>query len=315
MKIYNLFNIAIFSSFLIYFACNNKDEVKPKPNPVDTTKNPVDTTKKPVDLDSLKTDSIFKEAVSLIRDDNQIVNELNDILGFQDEIMTLGAVNFGRIAFKFDGCVNVTVNPRTDTTNGIVILDFGNGCRASKDDRIRKGKVVWTYSKKLHQKTAVLTTSFENYMVKRFNNFDSVMLDNSSSITTTHVDSNQNGMILERQVNIILKFGDGTKISNQGRNDITAKVEAISDKFDNSYIQKQGNSLSGIDRKGKSFKRTVISDLLTKGSCQFYSDYKPVSGKEAFEIDGKSILIDYGNGTCDGEVSITINGKTKKTNW
>jgi hypothetical protein len=336
MKIYNLLNAAIFSSLLIYFSCNNKDEVKPNPNPVDTTKNPTDTTKNPVDTtknpidtsnkwpskaDSLRADSIFKDVDKLTKEDSQIDNEIECITGIQDEIMAKGNINFynsslDTIRDTYNNCANVKIVPKGTNSEGLVIVNFGKGCKLESDERIRKGILKWTYTKKFHEKGAEIKTSFVNFVVRRNFNFDSVMFSNTSQIVTTILDTNARKIVIKRDINLSINYGDGSSFTSIGSQNLDLDLGGeYGFNVDNNTILKVGNTSTGVDRIGKNYTKTISSEVERRGACASSAKYRPYLGKITYKKGENTMLVDFGTGTCSGEIITTFKGKTKKTNW
>jgi len=314
-----LIKVALFASLFIYFSCKKETDNKPNPNPIDTTKNPIDSTKH-TSRDSLRMDSIFNVVEQMVKEDCQIDNEIEDIAGMQDEIMIKGGINFGRIAadtirFKYESCADVKVVPKTTTSSGLVIVDFGSGCRSQNDQRIRKGIVRWTYTQKLHEKGAVLETRFVNYKVKRNSNYDSAIFENSCAITTTNLDTNSTGFILKRDILLDISYGDGSSFSTQGTQNLAVSLGEIAFKWDNTSILKQGSSLSGKDRKGKTFTKTATTDIVRKGDCAIAGKFRPFSGIMTYQEAATIRTVNFGTGSCVGDVITTMNGKTKKSFW
>jgi hypothetical protein len=71
-------------------------------------------------------------------------------------------------------------------------------------------------------------------------------------------------------------------------------------------------SSSGTNRKGKTYAMTITKALVYKRSCAITNKvFIPVEGTKELTVDTKKVTIDYGTGTCDNTVTVTINGKSK----
>jgi hypothetical protein len=76
------------------------------------------------------------------------------------------------------------------------------------------------------------------------------------------------------------------------------------------------STASGTNRKGYTYAMQVTKDIIYKNSCLADKIFVPVSGtKELTVTKGTNaptqITVDYGDGTCDKSVTITINGKSE----
>ena len=64
---------------------------------------------------------------------------------------------------------------------------------------------------------------------------------------------------------------------------------------------------SGVNLDGKNFTATITSPLIYKNRC-----FHPVSGILEIAADGEDLkIIDYGNGECDNEATVTVDDQTE----
>jgi len=62
---------------------------------------------------------------------------------------------------------------------------------------------------------------------------------------------------------------------------------------------------SGVNRAGKNYTHTVTEPLILRRNCRWL-----VKGVVEFEVDAKTALLDYGDGTCDRFATLTMNGES-----
>jgi hypothetical protein len=62
---------------------------------------------------------------------------------------------------------------------------------------------------------------------------------------------------------------------------------------------------SGVNRKGNAYTLTIQDPLVVKIACKYITQ-----GIIEFVNSKKTLEIDYGNGSCDDDATITINGVT-----
>ena len=69
---------------------------------------------------------------------------------------------------------------------------------------------------------------------------------------------------------------------------------------------------AGVNRKGKTYVMNITKNLIFKRECEISNDVViPVEGVKELLVDTKKITMDFGSGTCDNTVTITIDGKSK----
>ena len=77
--------------------------------------------------------------------------------------------------------------------------------------------------------------------------------------------------------------------------------------MDDSIEIETTSTASGVRRSGRSYEVTLLENLVYKRHCGI-----AVSGVKKYVVDGKrEITIDYGDGVCDKDFTITINGVTR----
>jgi hypothetical protein len=253
-------------------------------------------------------------------DGNRAETESEDVSGMEEDIMGRD-INFGRIAtdsvFQYDnGCGTVTIIRKGNNSTGKVTIDFGAGC-VGKDGRTRKGKIEWTFTDRIRKPNAVIVTSFINYGVKKPGGEDFVMIDNASKKTTTNTSQVEsvNTLNIKRDLDMKLNFSDGASFTQKGTKDIKLELNVLGNRWDNVHTVLAGSVVTGNDRRGRTYTWTATSDIVRKSACALQTIYKPVSGILTIANDSKTKVIDFGNGNCDNEVTVTINGKLRKTRW
>ncbi len=67
-------------------------------------------------------------------------------------------------------------------------------------------------------------------------------------------------------------------------------------------------ALKGITRSGAEFKATITSEIVFKRGCFGRHSFVPVSGTVEVTTAGVTSVIDYSDGTCDEDYTITTAG-------
>jgi len=251
-------------------------------------------------------------------DGNRADHESDDVSGLEEEIMGNNKISFARTAvgdsiYK-DSCATITIVKKGNNPTGKVTVDFGTGC-IGKDGRMRKGIIEWTFTNRIRIPGAVVKTSFKGYGIKKATGDEYVMIDNSSSKITTNVGSSESdaSISLKREINMKMLLSDGTTFTHAGTKNIT--VTGLNDRWTRIHTVLAGSQIIGTDRKGRAYTQTATTDIVRKGACALQGYYKPVSGIMTITHDNKTKIVNFGNGDCDGEVLVTINGKLRKTRW
>lgn len=187
--------------------------------------------------------------------------------------------------------INTTVNPHTIT------VDFGTvNCQCS-DGRNRRGIINITYTGNYRDSASTHTITFTNYYVN-----DNQVLGTK---TVTNIGRNAAGhSVFSISVNgTIIKANNGGTItwtSSRTREWIIG--ESTPNCSDDVYLI--SGSASGTNTSGNSFTAQITNPLRRELSCRHF-----VSGTFTLTPSGKATrTIDFGNGVCDDQATVTING-------
>ncbi|TAD97536.1 MAG: hypothetical protein EAZ97_12375 [Bacteroidetes bacterium] len=237
------------------------------------------------------------DSEQITQDDATVSEENIDSYDLSDDAI-LYAISNGR---EEDGrledfCVKPIVNKASKT----ITVDFGTGC-TDKSGRNRKGKMIITYTGIIPSPTNGRTITFENYSVDG--------KEISGTITTSALQINADKTVQHSRTasNMLIKFTDGTTLKYNGNHTFILDINGKSD-FSNKVSVKITGSSSGTSRKGVNFTNTISKALVTKFACAKV----PVEGILEVTTDKNKASIDYGNGSCDKKVTVTVNGKSKE---
>jgi hypothetical protein len=196
--------------------------------------------------------------------------------------------------------ITLTVDPASTpaTPKGEIVIDFGTTGCTDNDNNIRTGKLIITYNGRRWQpgSTVVLTT--DNYTV------NGVLLEGTRTSTNA-----QNSTGDAPKFQVVLNDGKATfpdqSVATR-ESDITWTWVRAANPVDDQLIIDPA-SASGTTRGGRDYTVTVLEALKYKRFCGI-----AVDGIKQYVINGsKQITIDYGDGTCDRSVTITVNGVTR----
>jgi hypothetical protein len=104
-----------------------------------------------------------------------------------------------------------------------------------------------------------------------------------------------------------LTFPDGTTILRQANYDVT--IDYVAKTLTLSANTVKLHSASGVTRGLKEYTMDINTPLVYKAECLATGVYIAASGKKTITA-GLAYTIDYGDGTCDNTVTITVGGKS-----
>jgi hypothetical protein len=200
---------------------------------------------------------------------------------------------------RIEACGTVTNEPATK----VLTIDFGTAGCVGVDGRTRKGKIAITYVGTVPQTSATRSITFTNYSV------------NGSSITGTISESGYTRTgtafsfsVSASGVTVLLSDGRTYTISNLQRTmsvNLGATVQDVSDDV---------TTITGTSTQtGSSGTPTTIeitSPITFKGSCTSTGNLYPSSGVYKVTEPTISYTVDWGTGTCDKQIAITVFNKT-----
>ena len=200
---------------------------------------------------------------------------------------------------RVETCATVTLSP-ADTTSfpKTMTIDFGSGC-TSANGITRKGKIIATLSGKIRKSGTTTSVSFSNYYVNNYH------VEGAYSITTNS--GNGNGINYTTAVSGgKITWPDGNTWYNYSGTHTLAQTSGIGTAtfMDDVYSWTGGFTTSSS--AGKSLTVSITSPLIKSMSCK-----NIISGVQAFTYNVISGSINYGDGTCDNQATLTVGNKTQ----
>lgn len=253
------------------------------------------------------TQDITEEAIT-----ESYFQDMDDMAGVAINSPNETQLSGGRIAttitiedqrFNCAGIV-VTVEPGPNSTvgspQGVLTINFGaTGC-ADLRGNIRTGKLIFTYSGRRFQPGSTVVTTTDNYTI------NGILIEGTRTLT------NITGSTQEApKFNAVLENGKATFLADgtfaERESNITWQWVRAANPSDDYLMIDQSSIANGVTRGGRTYEVSLSKALKYKRFCGI-----AVEGIKTYVIDGtKEIIIDYGNGTCDKAVVITVNGITR----
>lgn len=223
-------------------------------------------------------------------------NCYGDIQNIADEAYA-GNLNGYRADTLVFGCATVirdtTSSPRTIT------IDFGTTNCPCTDGRNRRGKIITTYTGGYKDPGTVITHTTDDYFVN-----DNEVIGTK---VVTNMGTNTDGNIyytIDVNGTVIKANGGGTLTWTSDR--VREYIQGASTpEWDDDVYLITGTG-SGTRPNGQTFTVTILTALRKEIGCRHF-----VSGSFELLPSGKPArILDYGNGTCDNQATVTINGNT-----
>jgi hypothetical protein len=248
-------------------------------------------------IDEIETTFELSENQAVTDDVTEDVNDVVEETAAKHGLLSGGVCGTSETMNWSGACANVTVTGSFPAKN--IKIDFGTGC-TSPSGVVRKGVINVVLTDSLRKAGSVATITFDNYYVNSFKK--------EGTITRTN-----NTVSGNRSVN--RKVAGGKITSPNGKvwlheSDVnitqTAGSETACDLRDDVY------SISGTktvtNAKGKTRTSTTQTALQKKMSCANISEgVLKVQGTNHYAI------IDFGNGSCDNQATISIDGRPART--
>jgi hypothetical protein len=246
----------------------------------------------------------FNPDTSTAQDNARAQGSVIDVFGIVTSNADEGG---GGKAYVADSTACYDINFAIDTVTNVrsLIITFDSlGCDLG-DGVIRKGQIIASISGPWFTVGSVMTITFNNF------SRDGNIL--SGTITSTHESPVlTNGSLTPTysltSTNMGLTYSDGKTVSWNDNVDIVW-LEGYLTILNRSDDKLQMNSVgNGINRNGEAFV-TTGTDLIKIGTCEGI-----VSGTLQITKGVDNLTIDFGNGECDGSVTVTQNGTSVTVN-
>ncbi len=228
-----------------------------------------------------------------ISDDDALADDLfDDILSQGDSYGT-----FEKSGYEKGACTPEITKTAKDSFPRTVTIDFGTTDCEGRYGHLRRGKIIITESAKRTETGATSTFTLQDYYV------DGYKIEGTR--TVTNMSDSINGL----KVGITLIGGKITTPEGKEITRTATRARTLVEGQDtplNLWDDKWSitGEASGVNRNGKSYTSIITDALLIDRSCKF----KLTKGIVTITSDKHILVINYGDGSCDNETKITIDG-------
>ncbi len=238
---------------------------------------------------------------SMAQDQSFAENTLEEVSKIADQAcdeMTLRTYRTGN-----DNSNSATITSTVSGNTKTVTIDFGAVDVTCMDGKRRKGKIMVSFTGNYRDVNGTHTITFENYFVNDYK-------VNGSKVVTNSGKNALNQTVFTIETHVTLGNTSGQTMawnSNRMRTWIegestTYASDALAGVRDDVY--EVTGTASGTSFNGLAFTVTITEPVRIETDCRFIT-----KGKAELMPEGKALrIINYGDGTCDGYIIVTING-------
>jgi hypothetical protein len=197
------------------------------------------------------------------------------------------------------GSPTITVDP-ADTLDGFPVtmtIDWGTGITDGVDGKTRSGKIICVFSDYWHNVGSTIKVTMVNFISNGTSfSCDSMKISRSAVNAFSH--RVFNGRCSNSAWANALQWSGTRTITQTGG--FSTPLNPLDDVY-----SVTGNA-TGVNREGKAYTVNISSPIVKRTSCSWVE-----SGRVDITPEGLAVrTIDYGNGTCDSQATVTINGNT-----
>lgn len=201
-------------------------------------------------------------------------------------------------------CGTVTLNP-IGTFPTTLTIDFGTSGCVGNDGRFRVGKIVSVLTGHWRDSGTTVTITPDNYSVDGYHVSGTKTIENKGRINgnLTYDVAVTNGKIIAPNGDSATRDSDVTYEWIAGEN-TTFMSHGTAGILDDIYLIR--GTYTGVNRNGLAYTANTTTDIRKELSCKW-----PVSG--VLDINPQGLptrTIDFGNGTCDDDATVTVNNIT-----
>lgn len=196
-------------------------------------------------------------------------------------------------------CPTLTWAQPHGTYPNTLTIDYGTGCQC-RDGREKSGQIIVETSADMRTSGAVQVITLQDFYVA------GTHMEGSRTVTHTGL----NG--LDQPVYSVTGSGNATFSNGE-----TAALEinhvrtmiagSETESVDDDVFSIIGTQ-SAVNRKGKSVTGTIIQPLIRSRQCRWITE-----GVVEITASGRTRTLDFGDGTCDNEATITFANGSERT--
>lgn len=181
---------------------------------------------------------------------------------------------------------------------GTVTLDFGDGCIDAKGN-VRKGIITISHTGSYFLSGSTTVLAFVDYSI------NDIQVEGKRTVTNITEDDRdtltfsvtlEGGKVTWTDGSFATREVDHVRVWERALNPINDRILV-------------SGTASGTTRRGITYSSAIQEDLVFVRSCRRSRRAGlPVDGVNVITTSNKVITLDFGDGECDNEVTVTVNG-------
>ena len=245
------------------------------------------------------------DEVAIAEDDalaESLFDDIFDVANAAEQLID-GQIYNGTLksAVVSDSCPNVTVN-HTDSTfwPKIITIDYGDGCTGLYE-QTRSGKIIIQVTGRYRVSGTSRTITLENYYI------NGIHVEGTKTVTNDGENDDGNICYSIELTGGRITTPDSIVITRESvrTREWVGGSETLWNIWDDVYFIT--GQTTGTNFRGVAYSRTIITPLEWAATCRFIK-----SGSIDIAVGvNDPITLDFGNGECDNEATVSRNGETK----
>lgn len=250
-------------------------------------------------------DKISDEDIALVEDDaltDVLFGDIWEAVDYAEKIVDDQIFNAQSKSQEIvvDSCPTITVDhPDTTYWPKVITIDYGTTDCTGFYGQTRRGKIIITVTGRYRFAGSQKTVNLVDFYI------NDIHIEGTKTITNNGKNENgnltytvelvggkvttPNDVVIEREFTRTREWVEGADTPNH---------------WDDVYFIT--GSATGVNYKGDSYTRTILTPLEWAASCRFIK-----SGSIQSVVGDRSpVILDYGNGECDNEATLTKDGET-----
>jgi len=254
-------------------------------------------------ISSCKKDDLWKDlSLNLEQNNAFIENEMDQSSIFSDEAYSSGVIKSDFSGSELDirhNCAQLTIDTLNESHK--ITIDFGTENCLGRDDRFRRGKIIVDWKGQYRKLNSTHTITFSDYHV------NGIKIEGTRTVTNAGKDQYENTFFT---ISNSGKFTltDGTVYEHQ-----SSRIRTWTAGADTYLIWDDEYKITGTaslsNNKGQSLAAEITTPLhialtcgnIKAGIIEFTVNPGPFSER----------ILDYGNGNCDDQATVTVGGNTR----
>jgi len=249
-------------------------------------------------------------AEALVNETGEITNAVIRHAG-DCVLMRTGTVALG-IAKKWDprlACARITITRSPSATlqipQGTIVIYFDSTASCLDTVGVRRsGTLLVNYVGRRYAAGSSRTTTCQQYR------YNGIAISGTCRMTNLTDSTTKPFLFTQDFTAGLVRYAAGTTVTRTQRWTAQWNKAAVAP-GDTVGHYLAGGTANGVIKDSVMYQTVVNEDLISTYPCSTAASRIAVTGSKTWRIGNNGFYIDYGAGTCDNDVTVTYNGKSK----